>query len=126
MRDPQMQGVFLGNSGDVAVAGDWTGKGYDTVGVFRPSNGMIFLKNTNQTGFADIALNYGFPGDKPVVGDWDNNGTDTIGVYRSNLLSAQRQTMGLRTWSSAWATRAICPLLATGMDCHKREENPRV
>lgn len=55
----------------------------DTTGVFRPSNGVIFLKNSNSTGIADIALNYGVPGDQPVVGDWDGNGTTTIGVYRN-------------------------------------------
>jgi len=62
-----------------------TTNGIDTVGVFRPSNGVIFLKNTNTTGFADVALNYGIGGDYPVVGDWDGNGTDTIGVYRNGV-----------------------------------------
>jgi hypothetical protein len=51
--------------------------------VFRPSNGVIFLKNTNSTGVADIGLNYGIPGDQPVAGDWDGDGIDTIGVYRN-------------------------------------------
>ena len=55
----------------------------DTVGVFRPSNGLLYLKNSNTTGFADIAINYGLPGDYPVVGDWDGNGTATIGIYRN-------------------------------------------
>jgi len=55
----------------------------DTAGVFRPSNGLLYLKNSNNTGFADIALNYGLPGDYPVVGDWDGNGTVTIGIYRN-------------------------------------------
>jgi hypothetical protein len=55
----------------------------DTTGVFRPSNGLLYLKNTNSTGFADAALNYGLPGDYPVVGDWDGNGTVTIGIYRN-------------------------------------------
>ncbi len=55
----------------------------DTTGVFRPSNGLLYLKNSNDTGFADIAINYGLPGDFPVVGDWDGNGTATIGVYRN-------------------------------------------
>jgi hypothetical protein len=54
-----------------------------TTGVFRPSNGLLYLKNFNTTGIADIAINYGVPGDYPVVGDWDGNGTATIGVYRS-------------------------------------------
>jgi hypothetical protein len=68
--------------GDVGIAGDWNGDGSDTVGVFRPSNGVIFLKNTNETGIADAALNYGLAGDQPVTGDWNNDGIDTIGVYR--------------------------------------------
>lgn len=59
--------------------------GGDTTGVFRPSNGALYLKNKNNTGFADIAINYGIPGDYPVVGDWDGNGTTTIGVYRNGM-----------------------------------------
>jgi len=55
----------------------------ETTGVFRPSNGLLYLKNSNTTGFADIAINYGLPGDYPVVGDWDGNGTATIGIYRN-------------------------------------------
>ncbi len=57
--------------------------GSDTTGVFRPVNGLLYLKNKNETGFADAALNYGLPGDYPIVGDWDGNGTSTIGVYRN-------------------------------------------
>jgi predicted outer membrane repeat protein len=57
--------------------------GAATAGVFRPGNGLLYLKNANDTGFADMALNYGLPGDYPVVGDWDGNGTVTIGIYRN-------------------------------------------
>jgi Zn-dependent metalloprotease len=57
--------------------------GKDTTGVFRPVNGLLYLKNSNSSGFADAALNYGLPGDYPVVGDWDGNGTVTIGIYRN-------------------------------------------
>jgi chitodextrinase len=55
----------------------------DTTGVFRPSNGALYLKNTNTTGFADIQINYGIAGDVPIVGDWDGDGTVTIGIYRN-------------------------------------------
>ena len=55
----------------------------DSTGVFRPSNGLLYLKNSNVTGFADVAINYGLSGDYPVVGDWDGNGTVTIGIYRN-------------------------------------------
>ncbi len=54
----------------------------DTTGVFRPSNGALYLKNMNITGFADIQINYGLAGDYPVVGDWDGDGDATIGIYR--------------------------------------------
>ena len=54
----------------------------DSTGVFRPSNGLLYLKNNNVTGIADLALNYGLAGDYPVVGDWDGDGIVTIGIYR--------------------------------------------
>jgi hypothetical protein len=57
--------------------------GADTTGVFRPSNGALYLKNKNETGFADVQINYGIGGDYPIVGDWDGNGTATIGIYRN-------------------------------------------
>ena len=57
----------------------------DTTGVFRPSNGLLYLKNQNTTGFADVAINYGTAGDYPVAGDWDGNGTATIGIYRNGV-----------------------------------------
>lgn len=52
-------------------------------GVFRPTNGALYLKNSNTDGFANVVINYGLGGDYPIVGDWDGNGTDTIGVYRN-------------------------------------------
>ena len=57
--------------------------GADTTGVFRPSNGLLYLKHQNVSGFADVEINYGIGGDYPVVGDWDGDGTVTIGVYRN-------------------------------------------
>jgi hypothetical protein len=44
-----------------------------------------FLRNTNNSGGADItALFGGDPSDLPVVGDWNGDGVDTIAVYRNN------------------------------------------
>ena len=85
---PQVQQSFA-----VVVATD-----LDTTGVFRPSNGLLFLKNRNTSGFADAALNYGLPGDYPVVGDWDGNGTVTIGVYRGHTFFLRNEnTLGFAT-----------------------------
>jgi hypothetical protein len=66
-----------------SISANFKKKGADTTGVFRPTNGLLYLKNQNTTGFADLALNYGIGGDYPVVGDWDGNGTVTIGIYRN-------------------------------------------
>jgi hypothetical protein len=59
--------------------------GADTAGVFRPGNGALYLRHTNSSGVADIAINYGLPGDYPIAGDWDGSGTDTIGIYRNGV-----------------------------------------
>lgn len=96
--------AILQNTADNFTGGGWdTNMGYgrvnanravqgalaafvrDTAGVFRPSNGLLYLKNSNNTGFADVAINYGLSGDYPVVGDWDGNGTITIGIYRNGI-----------------------------------------
>ena len=65
------------------IVGDWNGDGTDTVGLYDPATSMFYLKNSNSTGFADVAFGYG-PGGSgwtPVVGDWNGDGKDTIGLY---------------------------------------------
>lgn len=58
--------------------------GADTIGLFRPTGNLFFLRNSNTPGFPDITVAFGAPGDLPVVGDWDGNGTMTIGLYRES------------------------------------------
>jgi Zn-dependent metalloprotease len=60
-------------------------RGASTAGVFRPTNGLLYLKNSNTTGVADIAINYGTGGDYPVTGDWNGDGIDSIGIYRNGI-----------------------------------------
>lgn len=64
----------------------------DTVGVFRPSNGVIYLKNTNTAGFADIETLYGQGGDVAIAGDWDGDGTDGFGIYRNGVFYLRNAT----------------------------------
>lgn len=71
-----------GNPGDVPFVGDWDGNGIDTPGLRRPSDGFVYLRNTNTQGVADISYFYGNPGDVPFAGDWNGNGRDTVGLYR--------------------------------------------
>ncbi|HSK07634.1 MAG TPA: PQQ-dependent sugar dehydrogenase [Acidimicrobiia bacterium] len=72
----------FGNPGDIPVAGDWDGDGTDSIGLRRPGDGFVYLRNTNTTGIADISYFYGDPGDLPVAGDWDDDGLDTFGLFR--------------------------------------------
>lgn len=73
---------FYGIPEDIPLVGDWDCDGDDTVGMFRPGNGYVYLRNTNDFGPADITFWYGIGGDVPFVGDWDGDGCDTLAVYR--------------------------------------------
>jgi Calx-beta domain len=54
-----------------------------TVGVYRPSEHVFYLRNSNSSGVNDVpAILYGADGDIPAVGDWGGDGVDTIGVNR--------------------------------------------
>jgi hypothetical protein len=77
---------FYGIPGDVPIVGDWDCDGDDTVGMFRPGNGFVYLRNTNTLGPADITFWYGIGGDVPIAGDWNGNGCDTLGVYRNGTV----------------------------------------
>ncbi len=73
---------FYGEPGDDPFLGDWDGDGVDTPGLYRPSDGKVYLRNSNTPGIADIEFFFGDPGDVPIVGDWDGDGDDTVSVYR--------------------------------------------
>jgi hypothetical protein len=54
-----------------------------TIGLYSPSGGAFFLRNSNSGGIADITFTYGPSGMGfiPLVGDWDGDGVNTIGLY---------------------------------------------
>lgn len=74
---------YYGVPGDVPMMCDWDGDGVDTVGLYRPYSGFVYLRNSNTTGFADVDFYFGNPTDQPVCGDWDGDGVDTVGIYRA-------------------------------------------
>lgn len=55
--------------------------GADTAGVYLPSVGAWFLRNSNTPGAADVTASYGPGGLIPVAGDWNGDGADTLGVF---------------------------------------------
>jgi hypothetical protein len=52
----------------VVFTGDWDADGDDTLGLYRPSNGTVYLRNTNTTGIADVAYTMGGTEHRPVAG----------------------------------------------------------
>ncbi len=73
---------FFGNPGDVPFYGDWDCDGVDTPGLYRRSDGYVYLRNTNTQGVADISFFFGVPGDYPLAGDFNRDGCDTVSIYR--------------------------------------------
>jgi hypothetical protein len=81
-------------STDLAVAGDWTGGGHWSVGVFRPTTGQWFLDvdNDGTFGGTDPIFSYGgllvggVTQDLPAVGDWAGTGKSCIGIFRQGFL----------------------------------------
>jgi D-alanyl-D-alanine carboxypeptidase len=79
---PLSSAFYYGNPGDVPFMGDWDGDGVDTPGLYRRSDGYVYLRNSNTQGIADTKFFFGNPGDLPLVGDWDGDGRDTVSIYR--------------------------------------------
>ena len=54
-----------------------------TIAVYEPSHANFFLRNTNTTGYGNVAFTYGTAnkGWIAIAGDWNGDGTDTIGLY---------------------------------------------
>lgn len=77
-----VESFFFGNPGDVPFVGDWDCDGEATPGLYRRSDGFVYLRNANTQGVADVEFFFGNPGDVPLVGDFDGNGCDTVSIFR--------------------------------------------
>ena len=73
---------YFGNPGDVPFMGDWDGDGEATPGLYRQSDGFVYVKNANTQGNADLEFFFGDPGDVPLVGDFDGDGRDSVSIWR--------------------------------------------
>ena len=56
---------YYGDPGDYPIAGDWDCDGIDTPGMYRQSDGYVYLRNSNSQGVADRRFFFGNPGDVP-------------------------------------------------------------
>ena len=75
---------YYGNPGDYPIMGDWDCTGTDTPGLYRQSDGYVYLRNSNSQGIADIRFYFGNPGDIPIAGDFNGDGCDTVSIYRQS------------------------------------------
>ena len=73
---------YYGNPGDYPMMGDWDCNGIATPGLYRQSDGYVYLRNSNTQGIADIKFYFGNPGDVPLAGDFNGDGCDTVSIYR--------------------------------------------
>ena len=80
--DGRVDSFYFGDPGDVPFMGDWDCDGIDTPGLYRQSDGYVYLRNSNSQGVADVRFFFGNPGDVPLAGDFNGDGCDTVSVYR--------------------------------------------
>jgi len=78
----QLTQFYFGNPGDYPFMGDWDCNNVDTPGLYRQSDGYVYLRNSNSQGNADISFFFGNPGDVPIAGDFNADGCDTVSIYR--------------------------------------------
>jgi hypothetical protein len=78
--------IWLGQTGDVFVVGDWNGDGRTKAGIFRPSEGLWVLDYDGNGRWdgppSDRFFYLGQTGDIPVVGDWNGDGRAKAGIFR--------------------------------------------
>ncbi len=77
-----LRSFAYGDPGDLPFMGDWDCDGVATPGLYRQSDGFVYLRNRNTQGNADIRFFFGDPGDVPLAGDFDDDGCDTVSIYR--------------------------------------------
>ena len=79
---PEETNFYYGVPRDEPFMGDWDCDGVDTPGLYRRSDGYVYLRNSNTEGVANLSYFFGIPGDVPLAGDFNGDGCDTVSIYR--------------------------------------------
>jgi hypothetical protein len=77
--------TYFGAASDLPVVGDWNNDGFDTIGLYRSSEGRYLLSDSNTAPSISYDFTFGNPGDTPIAGHWDALTTGSgVGVYRNS------------------------------------------
>ncbi|MDQ2747172.1 MAG: FG-GAP-like repeat-containing protein [Acidobacteriota bacterium] len=82
--------LYWGTGGDEAVRGDFDGDGKLDAAVFRPSNGVWYIRQSsdNQARYES----WGTATDKRVSGDFDGDGKTDLAIYRDGLWAIRQSS----------------------------------
>jgi L,D-transpeptidase catalytic domain len=141
LRDPatgETTSFYYGDPGDTPFVGDWDCDGVATPGLYRRSDGYVYLRNSNTQGVADLRFYFGNPGDVALAGDWDGDGCDTVSLYRPsegrfyviNELGSADQGLGAAAYSYVFGNPGDEPFAGDfdgdGLDTFGVTRNSRV
>jgi hypothetical protein len=79
---PPVTSFYFGDPGDMPFMGDWDASGEATPGLYRQSDGFVYLRHSRTQGNAELEFFFGDPGDVPLVGDFNGDGRDTVSIWR--------------------------------------------
>jgi hypothetical protein len=93
--------LVLGNPNEMPMSGRWSPSvTHAGVGVFRPSNELIYLRSTLTTGYADYTMVLGIPSDAGLAGDWNGKGFDAqVCIARRIAISTSPTKSASAQWS---------------------------
>jgi hypothetical protein len=77
---PDYQAISWGYSTDLPVPGDYDGDGKDDVAVFRPSEGVWYIRKSSDGNL--LTITWGLSTDVPVPGDYDGDDKFDAAIFR--------------------------------------------